>query len=379
SAMLVKVGAYGILKVMAVTFSAGIDDMAPFSAALWQVSENVGIILLWAGVLTMVTGSLLALVQSNMKRMLAYSTISQMGYVIMGIGISAYLGYLGVYGVAGSLYHMLNHTLFKALLIMAAGTVYFSTNQLNLYRLGGLWKKMPVVALLALIGLMGITGVPGFNGYASKTLLHHGLFQAMETGPESLRMAEWLYKAASAGTVAYAIKFFYFVFLRESDTPLTNRSIITPYGQVVGPSRWMTPVMGVMAVLVLLTGLIPQIWMNRLMIPAAMSVSRVPDLVEIRLMNLNFWNGKDLLESATVLLMGSVLFYLGRRFHLLYVQLPRWASAERIILHPVTSFCERFSTYCVKKYEAPIIFGDALIYAIILFGIMLFLTISRLI
>jgi hydrogenase-4 component B len=248
----------------------------------------------------MVTGSLLALVQSNMKRMLAYSTISQMGYVIMGIGISAYLGYLGVYGVAGSLYHMLNHTLFKALLIMAAGTVYFSTSEVNLYRLGGLWSKMPVVALLAMVGLMGMTGMPGFNGYASKTLLHHGLLQAMESGPESLVMAEWLYKAASAGTVAYAIKFFYFVFLRRSDTPLTNRSIITPYGEVVGPSRWMTPVMGVLAVLVVIAGIIPRLWMNQLMIPAAISVSRVPDLVEIRLMNLNFWNGKDLLGAATV-------------------------------------------------------------------------------
>lgn len=378
SAILVKVGVYGMLKVMAVTFGVGTGDEAPFSAALWQVSQNVGLVLLWMGVLTMVTGALLALVQSNVKRMLAYSTISQMGYIIMGIGVSAYLGYMGVYGVAGTLYHMINHTFFKALLIMVAGMVYFSTDELNIYRLGGLWKKMPIVTVLALIGLLGITGMPGFNGYTSKTLLHHSLLQAMNGGPLSLQAAEWLYKAASAGTVAYAAKFFYFVFLRKANTVLTNRSIITPYGHVVGPSRWMSSVAGVLAVLVIITGLLPSFWMQRLIIPAAMSLSQVPDLVEIQLMNLDFWNVKDLQGAALVMVMGGILFYLGRRFHLLYVNVPRWVSAERVILHPVTSFCERFSTYCVKKYEAPIIFGDAFIYLIVLASIMVFLVISSL-
>ncbi|MEN1758954.1 complex I subunit 5 family protein [Anoxynatronum sibiricum] len=378
SAMLVKVGGYGMLRVMSVTFSAGAEDQAPFSAVLWQVSEQVGLMLLWAGIITMIAGALLALMQSNIKRMLAYSTISQMGYVIMGVGISAYLGYLGVYGVAGTLYHMINHLFFKALLIMTAGTLFFATDEVNLYRLGGLWKKMPVIAILTLIGLMGITGFPGLNGYVSKTLLHHGLVQAMDQGPASLRMAEWLYKAAGAGTVAYAIKYFYFVFVKSGEVPLVTQSVLLADGQVVGgPSRWMTHVMTCLAVIMVFAGLFPTFWVRHLMAPAAMWVSRVPALVEIQLTGLNFWNGKDLLGTIPVFAAGFLLFIVGRRFQLFALELPRWVSAEQVILHPVLSFCQRFSTFCVKRYESPLIFGDALIYAVTLFVMMVLLTVFQ--
>jgi len=370
SAVLVKVGAYAMLRVMAVTYTPGPLDDAPFRAALWQVSETVGLWLLWMGVLTMVTGALMALLQSNMKRMLAYSTISQMGYVVMGIGISAAMGYQGVFGVAGTLYHMMNHTLFKALLIMAAGTVYFATDEINLYRLGGLWKKMPLVALLALVGLLGITGFPGFNGYASKTLLHHGLLQVMDKGIPSLQLAEWLFKAAGVGTVAYAIKFYFYVFLKKADTPLTNRSIITPYGEVVGPSRWMTPVMGVLGALVLAIGVVPGFLMEKTVIPGAMMVSRVPALVEIRLSGFSFWAAKDLQGTGLVLFLGALLYFLGQQLHLITLQLPTWPGAEHVLLHPVASFCQRYSNLCHRKYKVPVVFGDALVYALVLVAIM---------
>lgn len=370
SAILVKAGAYAMLRVMAVTFSPGPLDDALFQEALWQVSENLGLWLLWMGVITMVFGALMALLQSNLKRLLAYSTISQMGYVIMGIGITAALGYHGVYGVAGTLYHMVNHALFKALVIMAAGAVYFATDELDLYRLGGLWKKMPQVAALAFIGLLGLTGMPGFNGYASKTLLHHGLLQLMQQGPDSLQLAEWLFKATGAGTVAYGAKFFYCVFLKKADIPLTNRSIITPFEEVVGPSRWMVPVMWVLASLVLVIGMAPGLFMDTFMIPGAMMVSRVPDLVNVHLSGFDFFSAKDLQGSALVLFLGLALYLMGQKLHIFNRQGPSWPGVERVLLHPVDSFCQRYPRLSKIDFRVHRMFTDAMIYAFVLVAIM---------
>ena len=139
----------------------------------------------------------------------------------------------------------------------------------------------------------------------------------------------------------------------------------------------MIPVMAVLASMVLFTGMIPRFFLKHYFAPAAMASSRVPDLVETGLHSLSFWNAKDIQGTMLVFLLGTMLFVLGRHFHFLYIQLPRWASAERIMLHPVLSFFERFSRYCVRKYEAPIISGDALIYALVLFSIMVLLVVGR--
>jgi formate hydrogenlyase subunit 3/multisubunit Na+/H+ antiporter MnhD subunit len=128
----------------------------------------------------MFLGVLNALISANSKRMLAYHSVSQMGYIILGIGCAAYMGRDGAMGLAGALYHIVNHALFKSLLFLTVGSVYFRTHELDMYKLGGLWRKMPLTCVAMFIAVCGISGIPGFNGFASKTLLHHAIWEAYE-------------------------------------------------------------------------------------------------------------------------------------------------------------------------------------------------------
>ena len=173
SAILTKVGAYGIFRVATVLFFSDPGLVNWDDALRWVTAKEFGVLIIWVGIITMVVGVTLALLEGNVKRMLAYHSVSQMGYIVMGIGVASYLGVKGAMGYSGALYHMINHGLFKTLLFMVAGFVVLKTKETNMYRLGGLAKKFPFIAFLALFGVLGIMGVPLFNGFASKSMLHH--------------------------------------------------------------------------------------------------------------------------------------------------------------------------------------------------------------
>ncbi|GAI46779.1 unnamed protein product, partial [marine sediment metagenome] len=98
--------------------------------------------------------------------------------------------------MAGSLYHIINHAFFKACLFMAAGSILYRTHELNMFKLGGLWRKMPLTTLLWCVAALGIMGIPLFNGFVSKSLLHHAIVEAQYLATqEALFQAGWL-KAA---------------------------------------------------------------------------------------------------------------------------------------------------------------------------------------
>jgi formate hydrogenlyase subunit 3/multisubunit Na+/H+ antiporter MnhD subunit len=128
---MVKAGIYGIIRTHLLIFS-------PTTGAeqLWSTMAPVGGVIIWMGVITMTVGMVLALLESNLKRLLAYSTISQIGYIILGVGTATYLGLDGAIGLVGSVYHFLNHALFKSLLFLMAGAIYFKTGELDMRRLG---------------------------------------------------------------------------------------------------------------------------------------------------------------------------------------------------------------------------------------------------
>ena len=100
-----------------------------------------------------------------MKRLFAYHSISQVGYIIIGLGLGTPLG------IVGALYHLVNHSVFKSLLFLNAGAVEYSTGTRNLKRLGGLYKTMPVAGSTSLIASMSIAGIPPFNGFWSKLII----------------------------------------------------------------------------------------------------------------------------------------------------------------------------------------------------------------
>jgi len=126
------------------------------------VHHGINLFVVILGVLTMLIGIFMALMQDDLKRLLAYHSVSQMGYIILGLGVGTYLG------VYGGLFHLLNHTIFKALLFLCVGAVAAATGTRLIHDLGGIGRKMPITALCFFVGAFAMGGMPLFNGFMSK-------------------------------------------------------------------------------------------------------------------------------------------------------------------------------------------------------------------
>jgi len=131
-------------------------------------------ILMVLGIISMVVGALLALGQKDFKRLLAYSSISQIGYIIFAFGLGTPLGFLG------ALFHLFNHSTFKSLLFLNSGAVVYATGNRDLEKMGGLSQKMPVTSTTSLIASMSISGIPPFSGFWSKLIIIIAALQARQ-------------------------------------------------------------------------------------------------------------------------------------------------------------------------------------------------------
>ena len=158
SGLLIKVsGVYALVRIVFNVFG---------------LTPSLSAVLMVLGTVSVVVAALLALGQKDIKRMLAYSSISQVGYVILGIGIGTPLG------IAGGLFHLFNHALAKGLLFLTSGSIQRSTGTRNLDEMGGLGKRMPFTSVSNLIGALSISGVPPLNGFWSKLIIIIALVQA---------------------------------------------------------------------------------------------------------------------------------------------------------------------------------------------------------
>jgi multicomponent Na+:H+ antiporter subunit D len=165
SGVMSKTGVYGLIRLLYMIYqSMGIAQM-----------EHL--IVFW-GTITMFIGVTMALIQTDFKRLLAFHSVSQIGYIVTGLGIGlAGKTSIAVVGTMGGLYHMLNHAVFKCLLFMCAGAVLYSTGTTDLNKLGGLAKKMPYTTVMFLIGAASISGIPPFNGFVSKWLIYQATYE----------------------------------------------------------------------------------------------------------------------------------------------------------------------------------------------------------
>jgi formate hydrogenlyase subunit 3/multisubunit Na+/H+ antiporter MnhD subunit len=150
SGVMIKMAAYALARTVTIFFPA-------------YTALTVFIVVL--GAFTMLLGGIMALVQDDLKRLLAYSSVSQMGYVIMGLGFGTYLG------VYGGLFHLLHHAVAKALLFLSIGAVIYATSARAMSQLGGLGRRMPITAVCFFIGAFSISGLPPFSGFMSKLTL----------------------------------------------------------------------------------------------------------------------------------------------------------------------------------------------------------------
>jgi len=154
SALMVDLGIVAIVRMVLLVFAGH--------------SHALGLVMV-LGVVSALTGALLALAQDDLKRLLAWDTVSQTGILMIGFATSS------TAGVAGATYHLLNHALFKALLFLCAGTIVHATGQTQLSRMGGLARHRPLITAGFTAGALSIAGIPPFNGYVSLGLIHKGL------------------------------------------------------------------------------------------------------------------------------------------------------------------------------------------------------------
>ncbi len=166
-----------------------------------QWPANWGLVVMWLGTVTMVVGVVYAMIQHDLKRMLAYHTVSQIGYIITGFGLGTPLG------IVAALLHCLNHSFFKGGLFLAAGSVQHATGTRDMNKLGGLARRMPQTSIAWLISVGAMMGVPFMSGFASKWLLYTAALQAGQVVPALLA---WV---VSVGTVFSCVKATSSVFL----------------------------------------------------------------------------------------------------------------------------------------------------------------------
>lgn len=238
SGMLTKCGVFGMLIV---------NCYVLFADATW------GKVILVLGTITMVVGAVLALFSVDLKRTLACSSVSQIGFITFGIGMISCMGGTGI-AVNGTVYHMVNHTLLKLVLFMAAGVVYANTHSLDLNVIRGYGRKHPCLAVAFLFGGLGLAGVPGLNGYISKTLLHESVVEHMHhleaAGHHSeillFKTCEVLFLIAGGLTLAYMLKLFVAIFVEKGNHETSEKKhSMTPLSAIaVCGSAALLPVLG---------------------------------------------------------------------------------------------------------------------------------------
>lgn len=185
--------------------SLGIYVLARIFFNVIGMNTAVASIFMFLGTVSMMVGGLSAIGQKDIKRLLAYSSITQMGYIFLGLGIGTPLS------VFAAFFHLFNHSVFKSLLFLNAGAIEYVTGTRDMTNLGGLMKKMPVTSATNLIGALSISGVPPFNGFWSKLLI---IIAAVVAG--KFWYAFWAI-VASILTLAAFMKIFKYAFWGETN------------------------------------------------------------------------------------------------------------------------------------------------------------------
>ncbi len=207
SGMLTKTGIYGILIL---------------SSRLFFQEEAWGKLLLLIGVATMLGGALLAVFSVDLKRTLACSSMSQIGFILVGVGMLS-LPAAGntatsihtMLAARGTVLHMVNHSLIKLVLFLSAGIVFMNAHSLNLNDIRGFGRKKPLLAGSFLAGALAIGGIPFFGGYVSKTLLHESI--AVYGGDTAMKVVEALFLFSGGLTVGYMAKLFVALFIEKNE------------------------------------------------------------------------------------------------------------------------------------------------------------------
>jgi len=212
SGILTKTGIFGLLLVSCHLL---------FGNVMW------GSVILLVGTVTMFLGALLALFSVDLKRTLACSSVSQIGFILIGIGMQGLLGEHNAIAGSGTILHMVNHSLIKLVLFVAAGVIFMNVHKLDINEIRGYGRKKPLLHFIFLMGALGIGGIPLWNGYISKTLLHEsiveyvlllqeGVLQAEILSVGNMKAIEWIFLISGGITLAYMTKLYVAIFIEKN-------------------------------------------------------------------------------------------------------------------------------------------------------------------
>jgi proton-translocating NADH-quinone oxidoreductase chain M len=233
SPAMIGIGAYGLLRLW----------MELLTGSYEQYSLYIN---MW-GLATMVYGGAMALMQDDIKRVLAYSSISQMGYILFGLGSESVLG------ISGGTLMYVTHGLGKAILFMMAGSIIMQTGTRSMAKLGGLAGKMPYTAVLAMIGALTIIGIPPTSGFMGEWILFNGVLQTATADMDPLRTTMFaLGILATVLSSAYILWMFKRIFFGKIPEELAH---------VKDSNRYITVTMGVFAAMTLIIGVLPDLFL----------------------------------------------------------------------------------------------------------------------
>jgi formate hydrogenlyase subunit 3/multisubunit Na+/H+ antiporter MnhD subunit len=249
SGIMIKTAVYGIIRFAFIPFT---------EKPLWW-----GALILAAGAVSAVLGVAYAYMEHNIKRLLAYSSIENIGIILMGIGIS-FMAYskgnsvLCGLSFAASLLHLLNHTIFKGALFMGAGAVHYATHTKDMEELGGLMKKMPMTGIFFLIASLSVSAIPPFNGFVSEWLTYQSLFMSLNMDGPAISLIAMLSVAAlaMAGAIAAAsfVKLIGIAFLGKPRSTRAEEAVEVPGAMKLGQ--------GLLAALCIVFGIFPTLALN---------------------------------------------------------------------------------------------------------------------
>jgi len=280
----------------------GIYFLARISLYMFKMSPALNTVLMMIGSFTIVAAVMMALIQHDLKKLLGYHAVSQVGYMVLGIGTGNPIG------IAGGLFHMLNHAIYKSCLFLSGGAVEKEAGTTDLEKLGGFAKIMPISFITFLIASLAISGVPPLNGFVSKWMIYQGIIKTAGNG--SHLWIIWLIAAmfGSALTLASFMKLIHAVFLGQpSNEQRLSNKVLTKKGAIINKRRENSPTIWIPPVLLAVLCVIFGVFAYR--IPLKMFI--FPSL-EGKVEFFGIWNA----SLATILIIvgiivGVIIYFLG--------------------------------------------------------------------
>ena len=342
SGVLTKVGIFGILVI---------------STRMFLGDARWGQLLLGIGLINMLLGAVLALFSIDLKRTLACSSMSQIGFILFGVGMQGLLGEHNGLAAQGTVLHMLNHSLIKLVLFMAAGVVYLNVHKLDLNEVKGYGRRKPGLMLIFLVGAASISGIPFFSGYASKTLLHESIVEYIvhlqELGQSALvyQVAEWLFVITGGLTFCYMLKLFIALFVQKNDR---NQAAFDRSGPSMSPLSGLA--LGGSALLLFVLGLYPEGILTQLAngsLPFLHAHGPAHQVV--------FLDGVNLMGGGKSLALGILLYLTVVRLWLVkkdgkgqavYInRWPAWLDIEDGLYRPLVGFVVRLGYFVATPLD----------------------------